>query len=584
MRCFLLLALPVLALAAARGQPSPSAAVEQAQKSLQAAGEKDASAHDKAGCFCQTNLAEKQSTVESMQEQLTGLTHDIDEQKAKISQLDIEVKLHQEELDTSTNSLSTAESLRKRDQEKFVDDEQTHEQSIDQLQAALSSLKDHHSVDAALVTIHEVTRRSKNHQVQNEQLALIQSQRHLRSGAANSPEMITGVMEHMLSSFSGNLQRMRDDETDAKARHEGLVSAKSGEIRSQKKMFMEKNQRLAKAKVALNFKTQIQPRSEKVLEQNMQLLAELKDICQHSDDSFQARRDALQAETTTLAEAQTEIAGAELLSVSSSTRGDGAELLCLTVPELREDDFRKQAQAACKLARSGNKPAAADAVESLETDIKEAQNEAASKQDACTQEIRASQTDASESAKQESAEANFVGSTQKDAEEQMQMFTAQSDGANKAKSDYLEVTQAQKEAFQALRVATSQGADVLNAAANHARGKPAAGKIAEAIAQSEKLMASVDSYASANEGEAQKLSSLLDAVQMAAGKALIPLRLMRADSEESAIAIKDESESLAHARKPECDAVQLASEVARLKGYRAKLGRAAEGLAWETLR
>jgi len=578
MRWFCLLAGPAFALAAARGRLSPSAAVQGVQQQLQAAGEKDAAAHDKAGCFCQRNLEEKQQTVESMQEQLTGLSHDIDEQTAKIAQLDVEVKLHQEEVESSSHALSTAEAIRESDKQKFSEDEQTHVQSIDQLQGALSALKDHHSADLALNAMSEVFRR-------NSGLAFIQQQRRLRNGASNSPAVVSGVMQRMLTSFSGNLQKMRDDETEAKSRHEGLVSAKGNEIHSQKKQLMEKNQRLAKAKVAISFKTQIKPRSEKLLEQNMQLLGTLKEICQHSDESFQARRDLLQAETTALAEAQTEIAGAQLLSVSSTSGGDdGAEMLCATAPELQEKDWRQQAQAACKQARQGSKQAAAEAIESLETDIREAENEAARKQDDCTQEIRGAQADSSLANKEESAETNFVESTQKDSEDQIQALTSQSDNAVKAKADYQQVLQVEKEAFQALRVAQARGKDMLNAAANHAGGKEAASKIAEAIAQSEKMMAAVDDYSAASDSEAQKLASLLDSVQLAAGKAIIPLRLMKADSEESAINIKEESESRAHARKPQCNAVELSAEVARFKGYRAKLGRAAEGLAWETLR
>ena len=37
------------ALAGVRGRPSPSAAVQAAQQQLEAAGDKDAAAHDKAG-------------------------------------------------------------------------------------------------------------------------------------------------------------------------------------------------------------------------------------------------------------------------------------------------------------------------------------------------------------------------------------------------------------------------------------------------------------------------------------------------------------------------------------------------------
>eukprot|EP00427_Karlodinium_veneficum_P020659 CAMPEP_0169102734 /NCGR_PEP_ID=MMETSP1015-20121227/22328_1 /TAXON_ID=342587 /ORGANISM="Karlodinium micrum, Strain CCMP2283" /LENGTH=579 /DNA_ID=CAMNT_0009163861 /DNA_START=71 /DNA_END=1807 /DNA_ORIENTATION=- len=574
--CFVLMAMPLAAFAGVRGRTSPGAAVQRAQEKLQAAGEKDGAAHDKAGCFCQTILTEKQQIVENMQQQLTSLSHDIDEQTAKIAQLDVEVKQHQQELESNSNALASAESIRQKDQEQFTDEEQLHTQSIDQLQNALAALKNPHSTDAALITIREVTSRTKGRQ----QLVLLQAQKGLRFGSASSPAEITGIMQRMLTSFNKNLQGMREDEIAAKTRHEGLVAAKSSEISTQKKFITEKNRRLATTKVSVNFQSQIQTRSQKVLDSNVQLLSTLKQMCQRNDESFEIRKRILQTEYTALSGAQAEIAGAQLLSVSGTSRGDGVTAICSIPPEFQEKKWRDQANAACDKAKAGLKQDAADAIEALELDVKEAQSEVSRQQDACTEEIHGAQVEASAAASRQSTEANFVDSEQKDAQEQIDAMTAQSEGAVKAKADFAQVVASQNEAFQALRVATSSGKDILNAASNSAGGKAAQGKIAEAIGESEKLMAAVDDFVAANDKDVEQLAAQFDAVQLAAGKALIPLRLMKADSEEAAIAIKEESKSSAHAMRPNCDAASLAAEVSKLNAYRSKLGKAAESLAW----
>jgi len=577
--CFLLMAIPLAALAGVRGRTSPGAAVQRAQEKLQAAGEKDGSAHDKGGCFCQTILTEKQQTVENMQQQLTALSHDIDEQTAKVAQLDVEVKQHQQELESNSNALASAESIRKRDQDQFTDEEQLHTQSIDQLQNALAALNPH-STDAALITIREVTSRTKGRQ----QLVLLQAQKGLRVGSASSPVEITGIMQRMLTSFNKNLQGMREDEITAKTRHEGLAAAKSSEISTQQKFITEKNRRLATTKVSVNFQSQIQTRSQKVLDSNVQLLSTLKQMCQRNDESFEIRKRILQTEYTALSGAQAEIAGAQLLSVSGTSRGDGVTAICSIPPEFQEKKWRDKANVACDKAKAGLKQDAADAIEALELDVKEAQSEVSRQQDACTEEIHGAQVEASAAASRQSTEADFVDSEQKDAQEQIDAMTAQSEGAVKAKADFAQVVSSQNEAFQALLVATSSGKDILNAAGNSAGGKAAQGKIAEAIGESEKLMAAVDDFVAANDKDAQQLAAQLNAVQLAAGKALIPLRLMKADSEEAAIDIKEESKSSAHAMRPNCDAASLAAEVSKLNAYRSKLGKAAESLAWESLR
>jgi len=576
-----LLLLTGFTLASARtlGKPSPIAAVRSAQEELAAAAKEDEAANGKAGCFCQTNLAEKQQTVENMQQQLTQLSHDIDETTARISSLDVEVKMHSEEIATSSSSLSTAEALRQKDLAKFTEEETSHSVSIDQMKAALGALDSHGSVDAALIAVGEVTKLTAGRAQKGQ---MIQLQRSLRG--KSSPEVVTGVLKQMMGSFSRNLQQMRDDEIEAKSRHEDIVAAKTQEIRSQKKQALGKQQRLAKAKVQVEFNKQIQERSGKLLDANVNILNSLKQICQKSDDSFAERQETTGSLTEALSSAQAELAGTMLLSISQHARDDGSEKICAVF--IAEKSWMAQARAACKQAQEGttaSKAAAADAIESLESDIHEAEEEAGRKQDDCLKEIQSSQDEIQMRSKEDSAEANFVGSEQQAAEEQIQELTAQSDHADKAKADYEQVVMAQQKAAQTLRMATAHSNENLKYAASHA-GQPAVMKINEAMSQSEKLQKEADGFAADLQSKSQELGSLCDNVRMTAGKAMIPLRLMKADSEEDAITIKEDSETHAKAKAPKCDAGKLSGEVSKLKSYRALLGKAAESLAWETLR
>lgn len=571
----------MLASAGSWGQPSPSAAVQAAQEQLQVAAKEDDAANEKAGCFCQTNLAEKQQTVDNMQQRDTQLSHDMDETKARINQLDIEVKMHSEELESSSQALATAEAIRQKDSDKFTEEQQSHTDSIDQLQSALGAVRKHGSIDVALIAVRRVTKRVSG---QTQKKQLMQLQRRLQG--RNSPDQVAGVLQHMVTTFSRDLQDVREDERVAKSRHEEIVSAKSQEIKAQKKHMLGKTQRLAKSKVTLGFNEQIKERSAKLLDANVQLLNSLKKLCSRSDASYTARRDAVQAEIEALSGAQAELAGASFLGVAQHVQGDGAEKVCAASIEIQEQSWKDRARSACKLARkadTASKQAAADNIEELESDIREAQDEAGRKQDDCTRANQGAQDEAAIASKQESAEANFVGSEQQSSEEQIQELTSQGENADKSKSQYDQVSLAQQKAVQALRVATTRGKESLKNAADRA-GMPAASKINEAINDSEKLMQEADSFAADLESEKQEVGALWDSVKLTAGKVMIPLRLMRADSEEAAIAIRENGESRAHARTPQCDAAELGAKVAKLKSYRSMLGKAAEGLAWETLR
>jgi len=131
-----------------------------------------------------------------------------------------------------------------------------------------------------------------------------------------------------------------------------------------------KQQRVAKSKVTLGFNQQIKERSGPLLDANIALLNTLKQVCKRSDDSFTARREAVQAEIEALSASQAALAGASFLSVAGRLQGDGVEKLYAASIEIQEQAWKNQARAACKQAREGSKPAAADSVESLESDIR----------------------------------------------------------------------------------------------------------------------------------------------------------------------------------------------------------------------
>ena len=63
-------------------------------------------------------------------------------------------------------------------------------------------------------------------------------------------------------------------------------------------------------------------------------------------------------------------------------------------------------------------------------------------------------------------------------------------------------------------------------------------------------------------------------MRLAAGKALIPLKLLKADSEEDAVKLHEENKELAHAAAPQCDVSALAAKTQTINGYIAKLGDA----------
>merc|ERR1719440_1593014 len=159
--------------------------------------------------------------------------------------------------------------------------------------------------------------------------------------------------------------------------------------------------------------------------------------------------------TESLSSAQAELAGASFLGVAAHAKdeGDGSEKICSVAIEIVEKSWKEKAQSACQQARQGDtasKQGAADTIENLESDVRQAEDEAARKQDDCSNEHKTAQDDAAVAAKEDAAEANFVGSEQQESETQIQDLTTQGEHADNAKSDYVQVISGQQKAVQTM--------------------------------------------------------------------------------------------------------------------------------------
>ena len=206
--------------------------------------------------------------------------------------------------------------------------------------------------------------------------------------AGQSPDMVYGVVKQMKATFSEDLEDMRTQEATASERHEGLVDAKSQEIAALKKQLMDKKSRLAKSKVQGANRAQQKERSEKLLDAQSEVLGSMRELCQRNEESFEARQEARQGELVALSSAQAELAGAQLLSVGARGMGGGVDALCSAALEITDKAWRARAKEACEKGRAGAAQDAADATESLTSDLRAAAKEAAKEKEECSQSIQ----------------------------------------------------------------------------------------------------------------------------------------------------------------------------------------------------
>jgi len=120
--------------------------------------------------------------------------------------------------------------------------------------------------------------------------------------------------------------------------------------------------------------------------------------------------------------------------------------------------------------------------------------------------------------------------------------------------------------LQGVREGSYQDAGQLDRLKAHAAA-PAAQKLSEAQAHASRLSEAASSYDQALQAGGQKVAGLLTETSGAASKVLIPLRMMRADTEQDTLALKEDHKVQSHASGPHCDPSALATKESQLTWF-----------------
>eukprot|EP00747_Dinoflagellata_sp_TGD_P024520 gnl/TRDRNA2_/TRDRNA2_130605_c0_seq3.p1 gnl/TRDRNA2_/TRDRNA2_130605_c0~~gnl/TRDRNA2_/TRDRNA2_130605_c0_seq3.p1 ORF type:complete len:593 (+),score=204.49 gnl/TRDRNA2_/TRDRNA2_130605_c0_seq3:74-1852(+) len=589
-RALLFLLLPLVVDAAVA--PKAVDAVQALSQHLDEEGNKDKEAHDKLGCWCETKTSEEKQVISDLQQSLTQLGHDIDAQSAGVARMSSELDRHEDELATNQQALDTAEALRTKEADKFAEEETSQQTSLSSLDDALTALKSPGGGGAALLQkVSKMSGHSKG-----SQSLLLQLNSQLRGH--QSPDVVQGVLERMKANFADDLKDMQREEKISKERHEGLRTAKTDQINALSEQIGKKKQRIANDKAQMVQKKRQQETSQKLLDAHMQLSGPLQSLCEESQKSFEARQEERQAEVIALSEALTELQGATLISVkqhgmSQAQRrldplldpNSGAHDLCAASLEVVEQPWRKQVKAACKQATDGQMQDAADAAEQIEEDLKVALKETNDDAEKCREGISEANAHADAAEKDASVDMDVASSNKEEADSTISSFESQGKGSQDAKTSLNDALSAQREVLKSIQMAATHAQDVLHKVADTSGVESAKAHLMEAVQHSEKLVSLATEDPAAKSDGAAEVSGLFDGVTQAANKALIPLRLLRADAEEDAISAKDEEKTQKSLhRGPSCNVEDLAAKAKKIEGYITVLQKAAESLAYEALR
>lgn len=564
----------LVALAAAEQWQTPLPLQEQLaalQEQLEKEANDDKGAYEELDCWCKMYLPQKERVVDDMHQQLHILTHDIEAQTAVIQRLQYELDDHEHELGDSQRDLDTAKALRDNGAKRFNEEEQLHVQGVNQLDAALQALGGNHPQALTLSQMRSNTNKAN---------AL---GRALRGPAPDNPGIVHGVLKEMRSVFQTNLKELRDQESSAATRHQDLVEAKAHEINALKKRVLQKTELEAEDHVEVTRKQEQKDKATRLLDANVQLVASMRGLCKGADDSFHVRWGLRQKELVDIAAAQAALHGTQLLATANADGGPAAEPLCRISYDLLDREWRRTARQACNKARAGHLQDAAESAQDLADDMIAEQANLTTRAEDCKSIVQELSGEVQEAAHANSVQESAVRSKKQEVEEDIESINQQALNCGKAKAALVEAQRSQAHAAQGtVTVANSVQVSIMRVQ----RMAPAgvALKLERVLASSKELLSAAAAFEATNAKQAEDVIGFLDGAVLAASKALIPLHLIRADTEEAAVEVHMKQQRPRVLPEAGCDADALSARAGKLRNDARRLGEIAAKLSYAALR
>lgn len=336
--------------------------LEDMKKKLEEEAEKDEDVDEKMKCWCKETEQAKTESVAGTDSQIATLTATIETSAADSVKLNAELNGHKDDLAASEQSLSAAESQRKKQQETFQEEEKEIEESLTGVDAALNHLQPKSASFLATASeekdraLELIRRLQKKHYAQ--QMGLTRGRRKILLATAARLEVdsstapatgeVVGVLSSMKDTMATNLNKTRAEEAASAETFSGLKTAKMAEMTATKEAIVSKKQQKAKADTA-------EARAKKDLEDaqasllvDKQFMADAKVKCEEHEKEYAKRVETRNNEITGCSKAVAILSDDSARDTFSRTFNAGASFL-----QLNLDD--RATQAAEVLSRAARK-------------------------------------------------------------------------------------------------------------------------------------------------------------------------------------------------------------------------------------
>jgi len=287
---------------AGASQERPVAKVVRLLNDMKAQLEKEAAEDDevmeKMICWCETNEKEKTEAIASNTAKIASLETAIEEYTAQGQQLEKDVKLLKKDVDSNTQELLEATTMRDKDHAEYLKDEKEQLVSLEGVKNALSALMK--GVALPQTTLLQV-RGALKRRVKS-QRERVQSFLQTRVTESPASSEILGILKQMKDDFENSLKEAAEEEKAAVKAYTELKTAKEAELKAATEQMNAKKAQAAEAAENLAQSVTDLKNTKATLEADTKFLADLKEKCANMDAEFAARKKVRAEEITAVGE------------------------------------------------------------------------------------------------------------------------------------------------------------------------------------------------------------------------------------------------------------------------------------------
>merc|ERR550532_940997 len=279
--------------------------LQNMQKKVAAEGEKEKELYEKFMCYCKGGTAELSAAIKAAEEKVPAVSSNIEAAEGKLSQLKSGLSDAQASRAAAKDAMAKATAVREKEASTFASEKSDYETNIAAINKAVAALEKGAGSSflqtRTAATLRKIAISVEMSDLDRQDLVSFLSGRQL-GGYAPQSGQITGILKQMGDTMKKSLADTTADEESAIKTYEGLMSAKTKEVKSLTASIEAKTTQIGETGVSLVQMKEDLSDTEETLAEDKKFIAGLTKSCETKTAEWNERSKTRSEELLALAD------------------------------------------------------------------------------------------------------------------------------------------------------------------------------------------------------------------------------------------------------------------------------------------